>query len=86
VIYVIGQLFGGLLGYWLVRISIEDKYLSNPNGFCLNMPGLDIGRAFVVEFISSFLFILVVCSIWDPRNKHLHGKQTILILILIEML
>ncbi|XP_070496733.1 aquaporin-like [Chironomus tepperi] len=77
VLYVVGQMCGGLFGYWLVRLSIEDKYIKNPDGFCVNQPGLDVGRAFVVEFITSFLLVLVVCSIWDPRNKHVHDAFTL---------
>lgn len=84
-IYVIGQLCGGFIGYALVRLSILDKYLLNPDGFCLNKPGLDVGRAFVVEFISSFFFILVVCSIWDPRNKSHHGKFHIIYILDIKI-
>ncbi|KAG5676479.1 hypothetical protein PVAND_006310 [Polypedilum vanderplanki] len=74
IIYVIGQMIGALLGYWLVRLSIIDELISDPKGFCVSHPGLDVGRSFVVEFMITFMLIFVVCGVWDPRNKNHHDS------------
>jgi glycerol uptake facilitator-like aquaporin len=74
VIYMCGQFVGATLGYWLTRVIAVDDHLSNPNSFCLTVPNLDIGRSFLIEFIITFLLVLVFCGVVDPRNKKNNGK------------
>lgn len=64
---------GAFFGYALVRLSILEKHLSDPNGFCVTQPGLDIGRGFIVEFLITFVLIFFLCGIWDPRSSKSHG-------------
>ena len=67
-------MIGSTLGYFLVRLSVYSDHISKPKSFCMNLPGLDDGKAFVVEFLISFILILIVCAVWDPRNAKFHGK------------
>lgn len=71
---MIGQLIGAFLGYSLVRLSVLNEHLSDPNGFCVTQPGLDVGRGFLVEFLITFILILLLCGIYDPRNSKDKGE------------
>jgi aquaporin related protein len=75
IVYVIGQIVGSLLGYWLVRLLAVDAMLSNPDSFCLAQPGLDNARSFVAEFLITFILVIVFCGVIDPRNKNHHGES-----------
>jgi len=42
----------------------------------MTMPGngIDIWKAFGVEFFITMGLILICCGVWDPRNAKHHGK------------
>ncbi|XP_063704947.1 aquaporin-like isoform X2 [Culicoides brevitarsis] len=73
--YIAAQLVGSVLGYGLLKVISTHEAMfpagEEATGLCVTMPaaGLGVTQAFFVEFICTGILVLVVCGIWDPRNK-----------------
>lgn len=67
------------MGYGLLRVLTPDSSLND--SFCVTMPGkgIDVWKAFGVEFFITMGLILICCGVWDPRNAKHHGRFTSLI-------
>lgn len=60
-------------------------------GLCITVPadGISTFQAFLVEFIGTSILVLVICGLWDPRNKKntdstpLRAGLTVAVLVLI---
>jgi len=75
IVYVLGQLLGGYLGYGLLRLLTPDHFFKNDQ-FCLSLPSPAISttQAFFVEFIISAILVLFCCGVWDPRQARFHDS------------
>ena len=78
IVYVIGQLAGGFLGYGLLRLVTPHEQLGDdPSTFCVSIPFVDDIRAFWVEFFITMALIMICCGVWDPRNANHHDSVPI---------
>lgn len=57
----------------MLRVLTPDSSLSE--NFCVTMPGkgIDVWKAFGVEFFITMGLTLICCGVWDPRNAKHHG-------------
>ncbi|CAH0558342.1 unnamed protein product [Brassicogethes aeneus] len=87
-IYFIGQMAGALLGFGLLKGCTPEFYFQNNRnttlgeklpGLCSPSPNPNITaqQAFLVEFIITFILVLVCCGVWDPRNAKHHDSVPI---------
>ncbi|XP_065200043.1 aquaporin-like isoform X2 [Planococcus citri] len=73
-IYFLAELLGSLTGFWLLKEVIPQKlfsaYADNSCGFCTTSISSSINtyQGFLIEFLATSFLILIVCSVWDPRN------------------
>lgn len=65
------QLLGGILGVCAVRMVTPNL----PEGFCMTLPNPDISipAVFAVEFLTTGVLTLGLCSVLDPRTKGQEG-------------
>jgi len=75
IVYAIGQLLGGFLGYGLLRIITPD-HLFETDSFCVSLPSpaLSTVQAVFAEFIISSILILMCCGVWDQRQSKFHDS------------
>jgi glycerol uptake facilitator-like aquaporin len=71
---VIAQLIGSVFGYAIVRACVMTSHLSNPEFFGVHFPHIGTEKALIIEFVITFVLILVICSIFDPRNAKNTGE------------
>jgi len=76
IVYMVGQLLGGYLGYGLLRVLLNDygTVAENKSSFCVSAPTVSGVPGFFIEFIITAILILVVCGVWDPRNAKHHDS------------
>ncbi|XP_063229646.1 aquaporin-like isoform X2 [Bacillus rossius redtenbacheri] len=75
-VYVLSQLAGGVLGYGMLLVVTPRSALeaAAPNGsrcaLCVTLPHAELSapQAVLAEALVTAVLILVVCSVWDPRN------------------
>lgn len=58
----------------MLRFAVPNEYLSSPGEFCMTQPSLTPGSTFMVEFVISFIFIIFICAMFDPRNSTKQGE------------
>ncbi|CRK96017.1 CLUMA_CG009457, isoform A [Clunio marinus] len=73
IVYSIGQLLGGYLGYGLLMVLTPREFTSG-DGFCVSAAKADTFTALIVEFIITSVLILVYCAVIDPRNAKYHDS------------
>ena len=59
-----------------------------PCGFCATAVHSDLSlpQAFLLEFVATSMLILVVCSVWDPRNQKINDSNPIKFALLIALI
>lgn len=73
-VYFAAQLIGSFFGYALLRIVIPNEHLANPEGFCVIKSKISMESTIVLEFIVSFIFIIFVSAVFEPRNQAFQGR------------
>lgn len=82
-IYFVGQFFGALVGYGLLKISTPANFLpirsandTRNVGVCSPGFGPDVSvlQGFLVEFLATLILALVCCGVWDSRNNNKHDS------------
>lgn len=76
IVYAVGQLLGGFLGYGLLRVLTPDHFFED-DSFCVSSPSpaLSTLQAFFAEFIVTVILVLMCCGLWDPRHAKFHGRH-----------
>ncbi|XP_049822687.1 aquaporin AQPAe.a isoform X2 [Aethina tumida] len=84
-IYFAGQMFGALLGFGLLK-SVTPGQLINAStnttkviGVCSPAvnPSITPYQGLLVEFLLTFILVLVCCGVWDSRNSNHHDSVPI---------
>lgn len=77
-IYFVAQLLGALAGYGTVKIIVPSEYMTSPGGVCSPGGWLQGGfESMLMEFILSFMLVLICGAIWDWKNLDKHDSVTI---------
>jgi aquaporin Z len=68
--YILFQFLGGSLGMWLV-VLLFPRWMAHPDiNYIVTVPGsAGVGVAFVLEFLISFILILVVLGMEKNKNR-----------------
>ncbi|XP_022902224.2 uncharacterized protein [Onthophagus taurus] len=71
--YVLAQFIGVFLGYGLIMALVPE---TSAEHLCVTVPssGVTDVQALFIETIGSFLLVMALCSVWDPRMKGLHDS------------
>lgn len=72
--YIIAEMIGSILGYGLLYAVTPQKHFETApgsSGLCITNlhPSVSVAQGFFIEFFLVAVLVLVVCSVWDPRNK-----------------
>lgn len=75
IVYMIGQLLGGFLGYGFLMLLTPSEFVSG-DSFCVSLPSPHVStmQAFMVEFAITSILTLICCGVWDPRNAKHFGE------------
>lgn len=81
-VYVSAQLLGAFMGFGLLKVLTPSHiFASNEgsSGHCMTMPHADVTivQALAIEFIGTMVLLLILCSLWDPRNSHTHDSLSL---------
>ncbi|KAK7579611.1 hypothetical protein V9T40_000240 [Parthenolecanium corni] len=76
IVYAVAQCIGATLGFYLLQVttpgSLFMNYVENNStcGFCTTTLAKDVSipQGFLIELAATSFLILLVCSVWDPRN------------------
>lgn len=76
-VYMAAQMSGSFMGFGLLKVLTPPDVFSPPNsthGHCMTVihPDVSITTALTIEFIATSILILIICSMFDPRNAHTH--------------
>lgn len=81
-LYILGQLFGALIGTGLARASLSKRHwdqldlnTTKPSGIFITTPNplLSQFHVFMIEFILTFIMILTYACIWEEK----HYKESV---------
>ncbi|GJQ70300.1 hypothetical protein Trydic_g22738 [Trypoxylus dichotomus] len=74
--YIIAQIIGGLIGYGFIIALLPDTYT---DGLCVTVPNPLVSevQALFLEIIGTTAMVLLVCSVWDPRNHGLFDSLSL---------
>ncbi|XP_050534300.1 aquaporin-like isoform X2 [Daktulosphaira vitifoliae] len=74
IVYFIAEFLGALIGYGLLVVVTPYNMLDGSfgEGICVTSPviGLSVWQALSIESLATGSLILLVCSVWDPRNDN----------------
>ncbi|XP_066156013.1 aquaporin AQPAe.a-like isoform X2 [Euwallacea fornicatus] len=89
-IYFVGQMFGALLGFGLLKLATPAKFMGNVvfavNGTATKSLGVcspqlhtavSPFQGLLVEFLATLILALVCCGVWDHRNSNKHDSTAI---------
>lgn len=76
-IYITAQFLGSFMGFGLLKVLTPTEVFSPVNssvGHCMTVihPNVPLVQALVIEFVATSILILILCSLFDPRNAHTH--------------
>ncbi|KAL1490647.1 hypothetical protein ABEB36_013307 [Hypothenemus hampei] len=90
-IYFVGQMFGAIAGFGLLKLATPAKFMGNVTKTLANgtvtktvgvcSPGLNPHitpfQGLLVEFLATLILALVCCGVWDRRNSDKHDSTAI---------
>lgn len=85
-IYFVGQLFGALIGFGLLRLATPGNFIEHQINGTLKTAGvcspginkyISPAQGFLVEFLATLILTLVCCGVWDNRNGNKHDSVPI---------
>ncbi|XP_020277927.1 aquaporin AQPcic-like isoform X2 [Pseudomyrmex gracilis] len=75
-IYFVSQMMGAILGYGMLKVVTPQHYLTSTTSeksdiFCVTNIHTELSaiQGLLVEGIATAILMMVVCSVWDPRNE-----------------
>lgn len=74
-LYIAAQLCGAFMGYGLLKVLTPHSIFAPVGasyGHCMSVvhPEVSLVQAVTIEFLATAVLILIICSLWDPRNAH----------------
>lgn len=74
IVLSIAQLVGGSIGMGLLRFLTPEElfFAEGSAGTCMTLPNASVSvtAAFIIEFMLTSALIVMVCGVWDPRNRN----------------
>lgn len=78
-VYFSAQFLGGFMGFGLLKVLTPPEVFSPPDaqlGHCMVAvhPLVPATAAVMIEFLATAVLLLIICSMFDPRNAHTHDS------------
>lgn len=91
VLYIVAEIVGAILGYGLLYVVTPFEFIrpvGGGNSLCITNlhPSISVFQGFLIEFVVTSVLVLVVCSVWDPRNKDKSDSAAIKLGLFLEIL
>ncbi|XP_018344862.1 PREDICTED: aquaporin-like isoform X1 [Trachymyrmex septentrionalis] len=75
-VYFVSQMIGAILGYGMLKVvtpkdNLTAGKIDQADMFCVTSLHADLSaiQGLIVEGIATAILMMVVCSVWDPRNE-----------------
>uniref|UniRef100_A0A1B0CCI8 Putative aquaporin major intrinsic protein family n=3 Tax=Lutzomyia longipalpis TaxID=7200 RepID=A0A1B0CCI8_LUTLO len=88
VFYVIAQVIGAIVGYGFIVAMTPTDVFGLQEGMCTTTvhETMNLGEAFLVEFLCTAILIFTVCGVWDPRTGKLQDSASIRVGLVVAVL
>lgn len=81
-VYMTAQFLGSFMGFGLLKALTPPDVFGPPDaavGHCMLVvhPDVSIMQALIIEFMATSVLVLILCSLFDPRNSHAHDSVSL---------